>query len=91
MQFNNAFFDDLARSPGVTALVTAVAEDVARDAIADGPKETENYVNAIHVEVKHQRRTVALVVASDPKSLLIESKTGNLVRALNKAKRRHRG
>lgn len=82
MKFNNKFFEELGRSAGVTALTIECAEKVAAVARETAPVDTEAYKNSIHVELKHQDRSVALVVASDPKTFLIESKTGNLVRAL---------
>lgn len=91
MQFNNRFFDELGRSPGVTQAVTKAAVEIARTAIKDAPRDTNDYADSIHVRVKQQRRSVALVVAADPKAMLVEAKTGNLVRALNKHKRGGRG
>lgn len=88
--YNNEFFDQLGRSPGVAALVKEVTEDIAEIARADGPRDTEDYVNGIEVQIKYQKRAVGLVVGTDKKTMLVESKTGNLVRALNK-KRRSRG
>ena len=87
MEFNNAFFDQLSRSAPVVSLVTEIAQEIAADARESGPKDTLDYVNGITVATKFQKRAVALVIATDPKSMLIESKTGNLVRALNRKKR----
>lgn len=88
MQFNNAFFEELGKSAGVTNLVRTVAEDVARRARASAPRDTGDYADGITVRMKVQeRRSVALVVGTDPKTLLVESKTGNLVRALQTKKR----
>jgi hypothetical protein len=91
MDFNNAFFRQLGRSPGVVNLTVGVATEIAATAIADGPRDTEDYVNGIEVQVKFQQRVVAQVVATDKKSMLVEATTGNLVRSLNKHKRRGRG
>lgn len=88
MQFNNRFFEDLSVSEPVTELVTEVAMRVAAIARASAPRgETLDYVNGISVETKRQQRAVALVVAHDRKSMLIESKTGNLARALRAVKK----
>lgn len=87
MRFNNAFFEELGVSEPVTELVTEVAERVAGIARSTGPRDSEDYVNGIGVRVKRQKRSVALVVASDPKSMIIESRTGNLARALRAAKK----
>lgn len=87
MQFNNAFFEDLARSAPVTELVVEAAERVAAIARSTAPEADGDYKNSIGVAVKFQKRSVAVVVASDPKSMIIESKTGNLARALRAAKK----
>lgn len=89
MDFNNAFFEQLANSPGVVGLCVDAANRIAAVAKSTGPKDSNDYVNSIHVEVVPHRqiRTVALVVADDPKSMLIESKTGNLARAIKGAGR----
>lgn len=87
MEFNNAFFDELGRSPAVEKLVTDVALAIAVDAQLSAPRDTGAYADGIKVQVKHQKRVVAVVIATDPKSMIIESKTGNLVRALNRKKR----
>lgn len=86
MKFNNSFFEELGRSAGVTKLVTDKAEQIAAIARSTAPVDTGDYRDGIKVELKHQDRSVALVVGTDPKTMLIESKTGNLVRALKAAK-----
>lgn len=88
VEINDAFFERLGRSPEVTQLCVDVAETIAAGARASAPRDTEAYANSIHVEVvQRSRRNVALVIAEDPKALLIESKTGNLSRALNQVKK----
>ncbi len=91
VEFNEGFFEDLSRSPAVTGLVVGIAQEIANDARSTAPVNTGAYRDKIQVRVKYQKRVVAEVTAADPKSLLIESKTGNLVRALNRRKRRARG
>lgn len=88
MQFNNAFFDQLGRSAGVTALTLEAAERVAETARESAPVKSGAYKASIKVKLKYQSRAVALVVATDPKTMLIEAKTGNLARAVKKAGRR---
>jgi hypothetical protein len=90
MQFDRAFFKELSNSAGVVGLVKDAAERVAEQARKTAPVESGNYRDSIHVEVVPDRqiRTVALVVADDPKTMLIESKTGNLVRALRASRGR---
>lgn len=91
MDFNEGYFQQLSRSQPVQDLLTSVAEEIAETARETAPVDTGAYKKSIHVEGKFQQRAVALVVASDKKSMLIEAKTGNLVRALNKHKRASRG
>lgn len=83
VEFNDAFFEQLGRSPAVVAQCVAKANQVASTARASAPVDTEDYKKGIRVEVQSRgRRDAAVVVASDWKSLLVESKTGNLARAL---------
>lgn len=88
VQLNDAFFEQLGRSPEVTQLCVDVAERIAAAARATAPRDSNEYANSIHVEVvRRGRRNAALVIADDEKSLLIESRTGNLARALNQVKK----
>jgi hypothetical protein len=84
MKFDNKFFVDLGTSAGVTQLCVDAAERIAEHARASAPVDTGDYRDGIKVEVKHHAklRNVALVVGHDRKTMLIESKTGNLARAL---------
>lgn len=91
MQFNNAFFEELSRSPGVQAVTVEAANRVAATARSQAPRDSGDYAKGIVVRKKFQRRVVALVEGTDPKTMLIESKTGNLVRALQANKRSGRG
>jgi len=90
--FNNDWFDDLSRSPGVAQLVDKITEEIAETARQTAPAESGAYRDGISTASKLQRRYVGLVVAGDEKSMIVESKTGNLARALRAhAKRRGRG
>lgn len=91
MDFNNAFFDELLRSPAVEGVVVGAAQRVAAQWRADAPVDTAAYRNGIQVRVKFQRRVVAEVVSTDKKTMLIESKLGVGARALQKQKRSSRG
>lgn len=79
--FNNDFFDQLGGSPGVVAGVNAAAEEIAQTARSTAPVDSGEYRNGIVVQTKRQRRHVAMVVGTDPKTMIIESQTGNLARA----------
>lgn len=88
VEFNDAFFERLGRSPAVTGLCEQVANKVAAVARASAPRDTNEYANSIHVEVVSRgRRNAALVKADSPIAMLVESKTGNLARALNQVKK----
>lgn len=88
VEFNDAFFVKLGKSPEVTALCVKKAEEIAAVARARGPRDTEDYVRGIVVRVEERnRRNAALVVATDEKSLLVESFSGNLARALKQVSR----
>ena len=88
LTFNQAFFDELSRSPGVAALVDAAVERIAATARATAPADTGEYRDGIVTASKLQRRYVGLVIGTDPKTMLIESRTGNLARALRSNTRR---
>lgn len=87
MKWNEAFFSRLGHSAGVTAILRNKAEEVAARARASAPVDTGEYRNSITVQIKSSAtRNVALVVADDPKAMIVESLTGNLARALNAGK-----
>lgn len=91
IDFNESFFDQLGRSQGVIDIVDASTAAIAETARETAPEDSGDYKNGIGTAGKFQKRYVGLVVASDPKSMIIESKTGNLARALRKnAKGRRR-
>lgn len=88
MEFDDSFFERLGRSPEVTALCVSKAEQVAAGARSSAPVDSGDYRDRIRVEVQPRSdRNAAVVVAGDWKSILIESKTGNLARALKAVKR----
>lgn len=83
MIFNDEFFSEIGKSAPVVALITNVANEVAAIARASAEVDTGDYRNSIHVETKEaEYRTVALVIAADDKSMIIEARTGNLARAI---------
>lgn len=86
VEFNQAFFDTILRSAGVDSLSKGAAESAAGIARSTAPVDTGSYRDQIRVETRESRyRRVYRVVGNDPKTLLIESKTGNLARALKAA------
>lgn len=87
VDFNNSFFDEMLNSAGVRALTRGAAEKALNIARANAPVDTGAYRDGLQVEaVQHAHRTTYMVVGTDAKTMLIESQTGNLVKALKKAK-----
>lgn len=85
---NQSFFDRILRAPGVEALVDQAAERALAAAQASAPVDTGAYRAGLRIEHhESQFRRVADVVGTDPKTMLIESRTGNLARSLKGAKR----
>jgi ABC-type sugar transport system ATPase subunit len=83
MRFYNSSIATFGRAGSTTALVKRAADQIAATARATAPVDTGAYKAAIHVEARRGLfRDYAVVVADDPASMLVEAKTGNLVRAL---------
>lgn len=82
-KIDNEYFNRLGHSGPVTAKCLEVGERVAAAARASAPVDTGEYRDRITVTVaRRARRNVVLVTAEDPKSMFVESDTGNLARAL---------
>lgn len=85
---NPRFFETVLRSPQVEALTDEAGDRTLAAAKRDAPVDTRAYQEGLHIEHRESRyRRTTRVVGSDPKTLLIESKTGNLARALKKGAR----
>ena len=81
--FNDSYFDEVLNSAGVQRLCRSKAEQALAIARASAPVDTGAYRAWLAVEAKRSaHRTVYRVVGHDRKTLLVEAKTGNLVRAL---------
>lgn len=88
MEFNETFFANLGKSAEVTNLCLDRANKIAELARSTAPIDEGDYRDSIQVVTKEAtKRNVVLVVAGNWKSMIIEAKTGNLVRALNKVKK----
>lgn len=88
VEFNPRFFETAMRDPRVEALVDDVSDDALKTAQKNAPVDSGDYRDGLHIEHRESRfRRVSRVVGSDDKTLLIESKIGNLARALKAAKR----
>jgi hypothetical protein len=80
---NEGFWGDLGFMPGVVSLVDRASGTVARRARSSAPVVTGRYRSGI-VEQVHstEHRYVKRVVATAESSMGVESRTGNLARAL---------
>ena len=86
VDFNESFFDAIMHSAGVESLCRQKAEAVLQEAKATAPVKTGAYRDGIEIKVVHRaHRDTVMVVGTDAKTMLVESKTGNLARALKKA------
>ena len=87
VEFNPKFFETVLRGPKVEALVDAAAGQILATAKAAAPVDTGEYRDGLHIEHHDSRfRRTTRVVGSDDKTMLLESKTGNLARAVKAAK-----
>lgn len=87
VHFNDAFFDEILNSAGVRAMTRGAAEKALGVARANAPVDTGAYRDGLEVKaVQHARRTTFMVVGTDAKTMLVESRTGNLRKALKAAK-----
>lgn len=84
---NEQWFDNILRTAPVEQLVDAAGERTLAIAKATAPRDTGDYARGLHLEHRDSTyRRVTEVVGGDEKTLLIESKTGNLARAVKAAK-----
>ncbi len=85
---NKAWFDTVLRRPDVEQKVDEVEAGVRAAAQASAPVDSGNYRQGIVRRVRQAKyRRVVETVATDPKSLIIESRTGNMARAAKAGKR----
>lgn len=87
IDFNEAFFDEILNSAGVRAMTRGAAEKALAEAKRNAPVDTGAYRDGLGVQaVQHAHRTTYVVVGNDAKTMLVESQTGNLRKALRAAK-----
>lgn len=87
VEFNPKYFETAMRQPAVERLTDAAGARALAAAQATAPVDTEEYRDGLHIEHHESRfRRTTRVVGDDKKTMLIESKTGNLARALKAAK-----
>lgn len=76
-------FEQMGRSPEVTDETMRLTEIGAAVARTNAPVDSGDYKAGIRSELRRGKgRNVGRVNFSDPKSLIVESKTGNAYRAL---------
>ena len=86
--FDEEFFATIMRSAGIEALCRTKAENALAIAQSTAPVDTGAYRDGLAIEkVPHRYRDTYEVVGHDKKTLLVESKTGNLARALKAVRR----
>lgn len=78
---------ELKRDPAIVAMMTAKGGAMLAAAQASAPVDTGAYKAGLKVEVDMHPISGAVVhvMGTDPKSLSVESRTGNLARSLNAA------
>ena len=87
VHFNDSFFDQMLNSAGVRALTRGAAEKALGVAKANAPVDTGAYRDGLEVKaVQRAHRPTYMVVGTDAKTMLVESRTGNLRKALKAAK-----
>lgn len=87
--FDESFFQQLGRSPGVVSQCDAAAAAIANIARSTAPVKTRAYRNSITTaHAQRSGRHVTEVIASDPAAVAIEAKFGTLARATAKARRK---
>ena len=87
-KFNDTFLDQLGSSPEVVAILESTAEKIAARARGTAEVDTGAYRDGIIVRTRQAaHRTVVEVAATDEKSMLLESFTGNLARAAGSVSR----
>lgn len=87
VDFNESYFASVLRTAPVETLTKERAQAVLTTAQATAPVKTGDYERGLILQ-KHsaQYRDAWRVVGIDWKTMLVESKTGNLARALRRTK-----
>ena len=87
VDFNEAYFASVLRTPPIENLTKERAQAVLATAQATAPVDSGDYKRGLRL-VKHssQYRDAWRVTGTDWKSMLVESKTGNLARAVKRTK-----
>lgn len=88
VEFDPQFFRDILGSREVAVLCEQKADAAHAIAYANAPVDTGDYRQGLEVRRTRGRdgRVMALLVGTDWKTLLVESQTGNLARAIRAVK-----
>lgn len=87
VEFNEKYFESVLRQPKVEAITDAAGNRALSAAKSSAPVDSADYLRGLHIEHHESRyRRATRVVGDDSKTMLVESKTGNLARALKAAK-----
>lgn len=87
VKFNDAVFEQILESAQVRSLCAASAQKALSIARSTAPVQTGDYKKGLGIRtVKHPTRTTWIVQGVDWKTLLVESKTSNLRKALKATK-----
>lgn len=88
IKYDKQFFDTAMRLPGVKALQEEAGNKALARAKSSAPVDSGAYKRGLSMRwVRRRYRDALLVEGTDPKTLLIEAKTGNLARSLKSAGR----
>lgn len=88
VEINEKFFNRIGHDQSISQLTHTIAEAAAIEARATAPYDTGDYQRSIHTrKVTSKRRTMWQVIADDWKAAILEAKTGNLRKAVNRAKK----
>lgn len=87
VEFDPKFFTDILRSAGVNKLCRDAAQKVLARAQATAPYDTGDYHDGLTMgKLVGRDRDSWIVHGDDWKTMLVESQTGNLVRAVKSVK-----
>lgn len=85
VKINSREIQRILNSDEVADYLAARMEPVLDAAIAGAPVDTGEYKSSIYLYIARTDRVVARVEADAPHALVVESRTGNLSRALDHA------
>lgn len=84
MKFNDSFIPDVGRSAKMRAKISNVTEEIAQVVRATAPEVSGEYIHSVRTElIETPYRAVGKVIADCDHGMIVESKHGTLVRAMN--------